>query len=105
MVRLNRNYTRTGDAGETSLATGERAKKSHPRVETYGSVDETNACIVLARLHTTGDAILDPMLARIQNELFDLGADLSTPQRGVRPGVAALRITDAQVKRLETEID
>jgi cob(I)alamin adenosyltransferase len=105
MVKLTRIYTRTGDAGETSLATGERLRKSHPRVESYGAVDETNASIGLVRLHTAGEPALDAMLARVQNELFDLGADLATPRRGVREGVTALRITDAQVKRLEREID
>ena len=89
MVRLTRIYTRTGDGGDTALSTGERTRKSAPRVEAYGDVDETNACVGLARLHTAGDPVLDPMLARIQNELFDLGADLSTPERGVRPGVTA----------------
>ena len=67
MVRINRIYTRTGDRGDTALATGERTRKTHPRVETYGSVDETNACVGLARLHTGQDAELDAMLARIQN--------------------------------------
>ncbi len=105
MVRLTRIYTRTGDKGDTMLATGERARKSHPRVEAYGAVDETNACLGLVRLHTRDDAVLDPMLARIQNELFDLGADLATPERGLREGAAALRIIDGQVARLESEID
>lgn len=105
MVRLTRIYTRTGDGGDTSLATGERARKTDLRVEAYGSVDEANACIGLARLHTGPDTVLDPMLARIQNELFDLGADLATPARGVREGVQALRVTDDQVERLEREID
>ena len=105
MVRLTRIYTRTGDKGDTALSTGERVRKTHPRVETYGAVDETNACLGLARLHTGPDALLDAMLGRVQNELFDLGADLSTPERGVRAGAAALRITDDQVARLEREID
>ena len=105
MVRLTRIYTRTGDKGDTALSTGERVRKTHPRVEAYGAVDETNACLGLVRLHTSGDAALDPVLARVQNELFDLGADLSTPERGVRAGATALRITDDQVKRLEREID
>ena len=105
MVRLTRIYTRTGDGGDTSLATGERARKSDLRVEAYGAVDETNACLGLVRLHTQGDTILDPMLARAQNELFDLGADLATPARGVKAGASALRIIDSQVERLETEID
>ena len=105
MVRLTRIYTRTGDKGDTALSTGERVRKTHPRVETYGAVDETNACLGLVRLHTGADALLDAMLGRIQNELFDLGADLSTPERGVRAGAAALRVTDGQVERLEREID
>lgn len=105
MVRLTRIYTRTGDKGDTSLVTGERARKSHPRVEAYGAVDETNACLGLARLHTAEDATLDAILARAQNELFDLGADLATPQRGLEAGVAALRVTDGQVQRLEHDID
>ena len=105
MVRLTRIYTRTGDAGDTSLASGERARKSDPRVQTYGAVDEANACLGMVRLHTSADVVLDPILARVQNELFDLGADLATPVRGERAGVTALRITDDQVKRLEQEID
>jgi cob(I)alamin adenosyltransferase len=105
MVRLTRIYTRTGDAGDTSLATGERTRKSHLRVETYGGVDETNACVGLVRIHTRDEPVLDPMLARIQNELFDLGADLATPARSLPEGAQALRITDDQVTRLESEID
>ncbi|MGZ3403818.1 MAG: ATP:cob(I)alamin adenosyltransferase, partial [Phenylobacterium sp.] len=80
MVTLNRIYTRTGDKGGTRLATGEEVRKHDLRVEAYGAVDEANACLGLARLHTAGD--LDAILARVQNELFDLGADLSTPPRG-----------------------
>jgi cob(I)alamin adenosyltransferase len=105
MVRLTRIYTRTGDAGDTSLATGERTRKYHLRIDAYGGVDETNACVGLARIHTRGDEVLDPMLARIQNELFDLGADLATPSRGLAEGVQALRVTAEQVTRLESEID
>ena len=81
MVTLNRIYTRTGDAGATRLATGETVSKSDCRVEASGAVDETTACIGLARAHAVGDEALDERLARIQNELFDLGADLSTPAR------------------------
>lgn len=107
MVRLTRIYTRGGDAGETSLGDGSRVAKQSLRVEAFGTVDEANAAIGLARLHTEGEA--DDMLARIQNELFDLGADLCTPETGRRaPGDrkgGALRIVAAQVKRLETEID
>jgi len=105
MVTLNRIYTRTGDGGTTRLATGRTVSKSDPRVETYGGIDETNACIGLARLHTAADETLDPMLARIQNELFDLGADLSTPARADETAGAVLRILDSQVERLEGEID
>jgi cob(I)alamin adenosyltransferase len=101
MVRLTRIYTRTGDRGTTRLVGGEAVKKSHARVEAYGGVDETNACIGLVRLHTGADAELDAMLARIQNDLFDLGADLATP----KAGEGDLRVLDAQVSRLEREID
>lgn len=105
MVTLNRIYTRTGDAGSTRLASGELVAKSSARVEAYGGVDETNACVGLARLHTGGDAVLDPILARIQNDLFDLGADLATPDRGRALEWEPLRILDSQVDRLEREID
>jgi cob(I)alamin adenosyltransferase len=104
MVTLNRIYTRAGDAGRTRLASGAPVMKDDPRVTAYGEVDETNACIGLARLHTAADGVLDPILARIQNELFDLGADLATPDRGEAEG-ASLRIVDPQVDRLEREID
>ena len=102
MVKLTRIYTRGGDKGKTSLGDGSRVPKQSLRVEAFGTVDEANAAIGLARLHTSGDE--DVMLARIQNDLFDLGADLCTPEGGAR-GVGALRIVAAQVKRLETEID
>jgi len=102
MVRLTRIYTRGGDGGETSLGSGERVAKHAPRVEAFGTVDEAGAAIGLARLHTTGEA--DAMLGRVQNDLFDLGADLCAPADGGR-GKGALRITDAQVERLEREID
>jgi len=105
MVVLNRIYTRTGDDGTTGLGTGERRLKSDLRVESYGTVDETNATIGVVRLHTAGMDPVDAMLARIQNDLFDLGADLSLPAAGVKPGREALRIIDAQVARLEAEID
>ena len=103
MVALNRIYTRTGDTGTTGLASGERRKKHDLRVEAYGTVDETNACLGLARLHTEGD--VDAMLSRIQNELFDLGADLATPETEKPLPYEPLRILDAQVERLEREID
>src|SRR5476651_1329898 len=102
MVRLTRIYTRGGDAGETSLGDGARVKKHDLRVEAYGTVDEANAAIGLARLVAEGAA--DAMLARIQNDLFDLGADLCTPEDG-RRGAGALRIQASQVARLEREID
>jgi cob(I)alamin adenosyltransferase len=105
LVTLNRIYTRTGDAGTTRLATGQSVSKSDLRVETYGAVDETNACLGLARLHTAADQTLDPMLGRIQNELFDLGADLSTPAKADEAEGSMLRILDSQVERLEGEID
>ncbi len=99
MVVLNRIYTRTGDAGTTRLATGEAVSKAAPRIAANGEVDELNACLGLVRLHTA-DGALDAMMARVQNELFDLGADLSTPER-----VGALRITAHQVAALEADID
>ena len=102
MVTLTRIYTRGGDAGETSLSDGSRVKKQHLRVAAYGTADETNGIIGVARLHTQGEA--DAMLSRIQNDLFDLGADLCTPEGG-RKSEGALRIVDAQVERLEREID
>jgi cob(I)alamin adenosyltransferase len=103
VVALNRIYTRTGDTGTTGLASGERRKKHDLRVEAYGTVDETNACVGLARLHTEGE--VDAMLSRIQNELFDLGADLATPETEKPLPYEPLRILDAQVERLEREID
>ena len=102
MVKLNRIYTRTGDDGGTGLVGGERLSKAAPRVAAYGEVDEANACIGLARLHTRGDDWLDAVLARIQNDLFDLGADLATRDPGLE---GALRVIPAQVERLEQEID
>src|SRR5580692_7365934 len=102
MVTLNRIYTRTGDKGETALGDGTRLAKHALRITAYGTVDESNATVGLARLHTNGE--VDVMLARIQNDLFDLGADLCVPVSG-RRGEGALRIVDAQVDRLEREID
>jgi cob(I)alamin adenosyltransferase len=104
MVRLTRIYTRGGDKGETSLGDGSRVPKQSLRVAAFGTVDEANAAIGLARLHTASDAEADAMLARIQNDLFDLGADLCTPEDG-RRAAGALRIVAAQVARLEREID
>lgn len=105
VVVLNKIYTRTGDGGKTRLATGEPVSKASLRVETYGAVDEANACLGMARLHTGGDAAFDAMLARIQNELFDLGADLSTPPGTPDSEAHTLRMSDNQVARLEQEID
>jgi len=102
MVRLTRIYTRGGDAGETSLGDGARVPKHSLRVAAYGTVDEANAAIGIARLHA--DPAADEMLDRIQNDLFDLGADLCTPEEG-RRRAGALRIATAQVERLEHEID
>jgi cob(I)alamin adenosyltransferase len=104
MVVLNRIYTRTGDDGTTALGTGERRKKHDLRIAAYGTIDELNACLGIARLHTKDAAQVDAMLARIQNDLFDLGADLCTPETG-RRAAGALRIVAAQVERLEREID
>jgi cob(I)alamin adenosyltransferase len=105
MVVLNKIYTRTGDDGTTALGTGARRKKYDLRIAAYGTLDETNAAIGVARLHTAGDAALDATLARIQNDLFDLGADLCTPGQGKGPGGARLSVTDYQVAWLESEID
>ena len=104
MVLLNRIYTRAGDAGTTRLASGEAVSKASPRVEAYGAVDELNAVVGVARRSTARDAVIDPILARVQNDLFDLGADLATPKSAVK-GRPALRIIDEQVSRLEREID
>jgi cob(I)alamin adenosyltransferase len=108
MVVLNRIYTRTGDDGTTALGTGERRKKYDLRIAAYGTLDEVNAVIGITRLATAGDTLLDPMLARIQNDLFDVEADLCLPQAagvGKGPGGARLNVTDAQVEWLERQID
>src|SRR5580704_19029208 len=105
MVILNKIYTRTGDDGTTALGSGERRKKYDLRIAAYGTLDETNAAIGIARLHTAGDAALGPSLARVQNDLFDAGADLTTPGKGRGPGGARLTVTAAQVDWLESEID
>lgn len=102
MVQLTRIYTRGGDKGKTSLGDGTRVLKHSLRVAAYGTVDEANSVIGIARLHTTGEA--DAMLMRIQNDLFDLGADLCTPEQD-DPPYPPLRVTDDQVTRLEREID
>ncbi len=101
MVVLNRIYTRSGDDGSTSLGSGARRKKYDLRVAAYGTLDEVNATIGLARLHTEGP--LDAMLARIQNDLFDVEADLCLSEKG--PGGARMTVTDAQVTWLEQRID
>ena len=105
MVTLNRIYTRTGDKGLTRLSTGQPVSKASSRVEAYGGVDETNAFIGVARQHTKADAELDALLERIQNDLFDLGADLATPEQNEKPEWEPLRVVDSQVERLEREID
>lgn len=106
MVILNKIYTRTGDDGTTALGTGERVRKDAVRVAAYGTVDETNAMIGMARVHLgPADADMQDRLARIQNDLFDLGADLCVPEGAAKPGHEPLRITAGQVDRLEREID
>jgi cob(I)alamin adenosyltransferase len=105
MVKLNKIYTRTGDDGTTGLGSGKRVAKFDLRVESFGTVDEANACIGLARLHMAGFPTLDAMLARIQNDMFDLGADLCTPDVGEPLAYEPLRIVHEQVERLEKEID
>ena len=105
MVKLNKIYTRTGDDGTTGLGDGQRRRKDDARVEAYGAVDETNACIGLARLHTAAHPEIEAMLIRIQNDLFDLGADLATPETGKPLGYEPLRIVASQVDRLEADID
>ncbi|NBC19645.1 MAG: cob(I)yrinic acid a,c-diamide adenosyltransferase [Alphaproteobacteria bacterium] len=103
MVTLNKIYTRSGDEGTTRLATGEAVSKWHPRVTAYGAVDETNAALGLAALQAEGE--MAAAIARIQNDLFDLGADLATPDRGAELEFEPLRIVQAQTDRLEHEID
>ncbi len=106
MVKLNKIYTRTGDAGTTGLGTGERVSKYDMRIAAYGTVDETNATVGLVRLHLGDDQhVVDDILGRIQNDLFDLGADLCVPDRGEELPYEPLRISDEQVERLEKEID
>ena len=105
MVVLNKIYTRTGDSGETALGNGSRVAKHSARVNAYGTVDETNATVGLARLHADGE--MDAQLAMIQNDLFDLGADLCRPdmEKDADAEYSPLRVTDGQVERLEAEID
>ncbi|MCJ9706108.1 ATP:cob(I)alamin adenosyltransferase, partial [Bradyrhizobium sp. SHOUNA76] len=103
MVTLNRIYTKTGDDGTTALGTGERRPKYDLRIEAYGTVDETNAAIGVVRLHTGDMPEFDAMLGRIQNDLFDLGADLAVPEREGK--AERLRVVASQVERLERDID
>jgi len=107
MVKLNKIYTRTGDDGTTGLGDGARVAKFSLRVQAFGTVDEANSVVGLARLHMTGKDLagIDEMLARVQNDLFDLGADLCTPDRGEKLEYEPLRIVAGQVVRLENEID
>lgn len=106
MVVLNKIYTRSGDAGTTALGSGTRVPKQHVRIAAYGTVDETNSFVGMVRVHLGGsDPDLDAKLVRIQNDLFDLGADLCVPDTGETPKFEPLRISAAQVERLEQEID
>jgi cob(I)alamin adenosyltransferase len=105
MVKLNKIYTKTGDGGTTGLAVGPRRSKADLRIESFGAVDEANAALGLAMLHAGDQPELGTMLTRIQNDLFDLGADLATPDSGEKPEWEPLRIVEAQVERLEREID
>jgi len=107
MVVLNRIYTKTGDKGETALGNGERVSKADLRIRAYGTVDETNAVLGVTRLHTSEAALspLDAMLGRIQNDLFDVGADLCVPDSGEPLGYEPLRVISSQVDRIESEID
>ena len=106
MVVLNKIYTKTGDDGTTGLGDGERVRKDGARVSAYGTIDEANAAIGMARIHlAAADSAVDAMLLRIQNDLFDLGADLCVPDRGKKLEYEPLRITEGQVARLEREID
>lgn len=104
MVRLDKIVTKAGDGGKTRLATGEPVSKASARVEAYGAVDEANSAVGVARLHTTADSVLDPILERVQNDLFDLGADLATPHADDLK-FEPLRIQESQTLRLEAEID
>jgi cob(I)alamin adenosyltransferase len=105
MVKLNRIYTRTGDNGTTGLVRGPRRSKSDLRIEAFGTVDEANSCIGLARLSSSGMPKVDNVLARIQNDLFDLGSDLATPGEDPDPAHPSLRVTAVQTQWLEAQID
>ncbi|WP_111565126.1 cob(I)yrinic acid a,c-diamide adenosyltransferase [Rhizobium sp.] len=105
MVKLNKIYTKTGDDGTTGLVAGPRRLKDDLRVEAFGTIDEANSAIGIARLHMQGMPELDAMLMSIQNDLFDLGADLATPDTGTPPEYEPLRIVESQVTRIENDID
>jgi cob(I)alamin adenosyltransferase len=105
MVKLNKIYTKTGDDGTTGLVAGPRRLKDDLRVEAFGTIDEANSAIGIARLHMQGMPDLDAMLMSIQNDLFDLGADLATPDTGTPPEYEPLRIVESQVTRIENDID
>jgi cob(I)alamin adenosyltransferase len=105
MVVLNRIYTRTGDDGTTALGSGERRAKYDLRIAAYGTVDETNATIGIARLHLRAEPEVDAILMRVQNDLFDLGADLAVPEKDEAKPRERLRVSDHQVERLESDID
>ena len=105
MVVLNRIYTRTGDDGSTALGSGERRPKYDLRIAAYGTVDETNAAVGIARLYLSSEPDVDEILMRAQNDLFDLGADLAAPENPDKPSRERLRVVDSQVERLEAEID
>lgn len=105
MVKLNKIYTKTGDDGTTGLVAGPRRLKDDLRIEAFGTIDEANSAIGIARLHMQGMPDLDSMLMSIQNDLFDLGADLATPDTGTPPEYEPLRIVESQVTRIENDID
>ncbi len=105
MVKLNKIYTKTGDDGTTGLVAGPRRLKDDLRIEAFGTIDEANSAIGIARLHMQGMPDLDTMLMSIQNDLFDLGADLATPDTGTPPEYEPLRIVESQVTRIENDID
>jgi len=105
MIKLNRIYTKTGDDGTTGLVRGDRRRKDDLRIEAYGTVDEANSCVGLARIHSAGMARIDNALARIQNDLFDLGSDLATPGTDNDPLRPSLRVTAGQTAWLEGQID
>ncbi|MBL8536082.1 MAG: cob(I)yrinic acid a,c-diamide adenosyltransferase [Hyphomonadaceae bacterium] len=105
MVRIDKIVTKAGDGGQTRLASGAPVSKASLRVAAYGAVDEANSAIGVVRLNTSANVVLDPILDRIQNDLFDLGADLATPDAGAKLDYEPLRIQESQVLRLEREID